>query len=137
MRIRPFAGLLLAAALAGCGGGLNFHLGGSSGAQPAVDPNVYPANYRRQVATLLSTLLTNRADFYGAVISPPVLKPVANSRNQHYVVCVQLNGGGVRRNKVVVYLSGEPTQFVDATPEQCGDAAYQPFAELQTMAPEK
>jgi hypothetical protein len=136
MRIRFAAGLLLAAALAGCGG-LNF--GGSNSAQPAVivDPNLYPANYRMQIARLLATLLKDRADFYGALISPPALKPVADSPNVHYVVCVQLDGHNVQRNKVVIYLAGEPTQFIDATPQQCGDAAYQPFTELQTVKPEK
>jgi hypothetical protein len=90
-----------------------------------------------QVAHLLSTLLKDRADFYGAVISPPTLKPVPGSPNQHYVVCVQLNGRNVQRNKVVVYLAGQPTQFIDSGPQQCGDAAYQPFGELQTVKPEK
>jgi hypothetical protein len=135
MRFRFAAGLLLASALAGCGG-LNFW--GSNSAQPAaIDPNLYPANYRMQIARLLATLLKDRADFYGALISPPVLKPVADSPNQHYVVCVQLDGHNVQRNKVIVYLAGEPTQFIDATPQQCGDAAYQPFTELQTVKPEK
>ena len=136
-RMRFAAGLLLVAALAGCSG-LNFHLGGSNTAQTAtVDPNLYPANYRMQIAHLLSTLLNDRADFYGALISPPMLKPVAGSPNQHYVVCVQLDGHNVQRNKVVVYLAGQPTQFIDAEPQQCGDAAYQPFGELQTVKPEK
>lgn len=138
MRIRFAVGLLLAAALAGCGG-LNFHLGGSNSAQPVAtaDPNLYPANYRMQIARLLGTLLKDRADFYGALIAPPALKPVADSPNLHYVACVQLNGRNVQRNKVIIYLAGEPTQFIDAMPQQCGDAAYQPFTELQTVKPEK
>ena len=138
MRMRFAVGLPLAVVLAGCSA-LNFHLGGSNSAQTAatLDPNLYPANYRTQIAQLLSTLLTDRADFYGALISPPMLKPVAGSPNQHYVVCVQLNGHNVLRNKVVVYLAGQPTQFVDAGPQQCGDAAYQPFGELQIVKPEK
>jgi hypothetical protein len=137
MRIQFAAVLLLAAALAGCSG-LNFHLGSNS-AQPAVtvDPNLYPTNYRMQIARLLATLLKDRADFYGALISQPTLKPVADSPNQHYVVCVQLNGHNVQRNKVVIYLAGQPTQFIDSAPQQCSDAAYQPFTELQTVKPEK
>jgi hypothetical protein len=136
--MRFAAGLLLAAALAGCSG-LNFHLGGSNSAQTAatVDPNLYPADYRMQIARLLSTLLKDRADFYGALISPPTLKSVAGSPNQHYVVCVQLDGHNVQKNKLVVFLAGQPTQFVDSGPQQCGDAAYQSFGELQTVKPEK
>ena len=138
MRMRFATGLLLAAALAGCSG-LSWNLGGSNSAQTAapVDPNLYPANYRSQVARLLATLLKDRADFYGALIAPPMLKPVAGSPNQHYVVCVQLYGHNVPRNKAVVYLAGQPTQFVDAGPQQCGDAAYQPFGELQAAKPEE
>jgi hypothetical protein len=102
-----------------------------------VDPNLYPADYRMQIARLLSTLLKDRADFYGALISPPTLKSVAGSPNQHYVVCVQLDGHNVQKNKVVVFLAGQPTQFVDSGPQQCGDATYQPFGELQTVKPEK
>jgi hypothetical protein len=35
----------------------------------------------------------------------------------------------------VVFLSGRMTQFVDATPAQCADAAYQPFRELDAATP--
>lgn len=136
MRIWLAVSLLLAAALAGCSG-LNLHFGRSNSAQPAVDVNLYPADYRMQIARLLSTLLTDRADYYGAVISAPVIKPVEGSPNPHYVVCVQLNGHNSPRTKVVIYLSGQPTQFVDATPQQCADVAYQPFGELQTVKPEE
>lgn len=139
MKIRfTVAWLLLAATLAGCGG-LNFHLGGSDSDKPVttVNANLYPANYRMQIARLLSTLLTDRADFHGALIAPPMLKPVADSSNLHYVVCVQLNGHNTQKTKVAIYLAGEPTQFIDATPEQCGDAAYQPFTELETVKPGK
>ncbi len=32
---------------------------------------------------------------------------------------------------MVVYLEGIPTQFIDATPEQCTGVAYQSFTELE------
>jgi hypothetical protein len=98
-----------------------------------VDPNAYPANYRTQIVTLLTTLLTDRADFRGALIAPPALKPVGQS--QHYVVCLQLNGHNQHKDKVVIYLAGVPTQYIDSKPEQCADAAYQPFKELEDMTP--
>jgi hypothetical protein len=34
-----------------------------------------------------------------------------------------------------IYLSGNIVQFVDATPEQCGNAPYQPFKELEDVTP--
>jgi hypothetical protein len=129
--------LLAALALAGCSGGSMF--GGPKRNQPApaVDLNAYPSNYRKQVATMLSTLLTERADFHGTLIAQPELKPVAESSTPHYVVCVQFNGHNRQRTKAVVFLGGDPTQFIDATPEQCTGVAYQSFTELELETPEK
>jgi hypothetical protein len=126
--------LLAALVLAGCSGG---GFGGPKRAQPVatVDPNLFPSNYRQEVAALLQTQLTDRADFANAMIAAPALKPVAASPNLHYVVCVQLNGYGEQRTKVVIFLGGTPAQYIDATPQQCGDAAYQQFQELQSRVP--
>jgi hypothetical protein len=127
--------LLAALALGGCGGSL---FGGPKRqAAAAVDPNAYPANYRKQIATMLTTVLTDRADFRRALIAPPELRPVAESSTTHYVVCVQLNGRSQPRTKAVIYLEGIPTQFIDATPEQCTGVAYQSFTELELETPQK
>ena len=117
--------MLAAAALAGCGGARKD--------QPVIDPNILPTNYRSTLVAFLRQSLTNRADFRGAMISEPVIKPVGPS--QHYVVCVQFNPQSTIKTKVAVYLSGQMTQFVDATPEQCADAVYQPFKELDAASP--
>jgi hypothetical protein len=104
---------------------------------PAVDQNLYPSNYRKQIATTLSTLLKDRTEFHGALIAQPELKAVAESSTPHYVVCVQLNLHGQQRTKVAIFLGGDPTQFVDATPEQCAGVAYQSFTELELETPQK
>lgn len=128
--------LLAALALAGCGAGHGF--GGAKHDQPAevVNANLYPANYRAQIATMLVTLLTNRSDF-NALIAPPMLKSVPDSPNQHYVVCLQFNEPEGPKTKVAVYLGGTPIQYVDATPGECDGAAYQPFTELAAELPHK
>jgi hypothetical protein len=124
------AGLLLAAAvLAGCSGF------GSTPKVAVVDPNTFPSNYRHEVAILLRTTLTERSEFVGALISAPALKPVPGGQTPHYVTCLQLNSAGERKIKAVVFLEGHPSEFIDAIPEQCGDAAYQPFGELQGAMP--
>lgn len=97
-----------------------------------VDSDIMPTNYRDQIAGFLSTMLTDNADFRNSLIAPPVLKPVG--ANQHYVACVQLNGHNQHRDKAIIYFSGNINQFVDATPEQCGGAAYGPFPELAHFA---
>jgi len=131
------AGLCLLTAslsVAGCSGFSGF---GHAKPQVVVDPNAYPANYRKQIATLLTTSLSSRADFHGTFIAPPVLKQVPESKTPHYVVCLQFTGGGVQKTKVVIYLEGVPNEFVDPTPEECAGAAYQPFTELEAEVPQR
>ena len=103
---------------------------------PAVDPNLYPQNYRKTLAVFLSQELSDRADFFGARVSQAVLKPVGGSE-PHYVVCLQFNARSQIKSKMVIYLAGQVTQFVDAEPEQCSDAVYTPFTELEQVVPGK
>jgi hypothetical protein len=121
--------LVLAAMAAGCSSS------GKKAPDVAVEPAIYPASYRSQVATMLMTTLTDPTDFRAALIGAPALKQVGDS--QHYIVCVQLNGHVPRREKVAIYLGSSITQFVDAAPGECADASYQPFPELQHLSPAK
>ncbi len=98
-----------------------------------VEANAYPPNYKDQIANFLITVLSDSADFHNAMVSTPVLKPVG--QNQHYVACVLLNGRNQHKEKAVVYFAGNINQFVDATPDECGGADYQPFPELAKVAP--
>ena len=118
------AGLALLASLAAAG---------CSTPAPEPAPDTYPANYKSQISTFLMTTLTDRADFRNSLIAAPAMKPVGNS--QHYVACVQLNGHNQHKDKAVVYLVGVINQYVDATPEQCAGAAYEPFKELAAATP--
>jgi hypothetical protein len=119
--------LMMAGALAACSGF------GNPQQTATADPNVLPANYRSALVAFLRRSLTNRSDFRGVMISEPVLKPIGGS--QHYVVCVRFNPQSTIKAKAAVYLAGQMTQFVDAAPEQCADAAYQPFKELEAANP--
>ena len=38
-------------------------------------------------------------------------------------------------NSFTIQSAGQMTQFIDAAPEQCADAAYQPFKELEAANP--
>jgi hypothetical protein len=128
MNIQCAVFLVMAGALAGCSGF------GQKQQTAAADPNVFPANYRSTLVAFLRQSLTDRSDFHRAQISEPALKPVGQS--QHYVVCVQLNPRGqIKTTMAAVYLSAQMTQFVNATPEQCRDAVYEPFKELDAAAP--
>jgi hypothetical protein len=124
------AAALSAVLLAGCASKAK-----QTDAQP-VDLNAFPQNYRKQVAVYLSLELSERADFRGAQISQPVLKPVGGD-SPRYVVCVIFNPRSRIKPKMVFFLAAQINQFVDATPEQCSDAVYQPFAELEQTVPDK
>jgi hypothetical protein len=117
--------LLTSLAIAGC----------SKAPKPdaAADPTVLPTEYRSQIATYLAQLLSDRADFRSSLIGAPVLEQVG--AGQHYIVCVMLNGHNQHKEKVVIYLGPNINQFVDATPGQCANAAYQPFKELAALLP--
>jgi hypothetical protein len=119
--------MLAAGALAGCSGF------GKPQQAATPDPNILPANYRTTLLAFLRQSLTNKDDFRGAMISEPAIKPVEGSA--HYVVCVQFNPKSAIKTKAAIFLSGQMTQFVDAAPEQCADAAYQPFKELDAANP--
>jgi hypothetical protein len=119
--------VLAALALAGCSAF------GTKADAPLPDPNTYPANYRADIVTFLRLSLNDRAMFRGAMIAQPVLKPIGDA--QRYMVCVQLNGHGQMVNKVAIYVGGRIQQFIDSSPDQCGDAAYQPFKELIAAMP--
>jgi hypothetical protein len=123
------AAALLTVAVAGCSG-----FGGAKKQDAALaDPNAYPVSYGTQIAQFLRQSLTARADYRGALISQPALKTVGDA--QRYVVCVQFNASSQINNKVAIYYGGTMSQFIDSTPEQCGDAVYQPFKELESMPP--
>jgi hypothetical protein len=101
--------------------------------ETATDPSLLPTDYRGQIATYLAQLLPDRADFRSSLIGTPVLEQVG--AGQHYIVCVMLNGHNQHKEKVVIYLGPNINQFVDATPGQCANAAYQPFKELAALLP--
>jgi len=90
-------------------------------------------DYRDEIATYLGQVVIDRADFRNSLIGAPMLKQVG--AGEHYMVCVQLNGHNQHKDMVVIYLGTKLNQFIDATPGQCADAAYQPFKELAALLP--
>ena len=121
--------------LAALGAALLLALGGcSSFSTPpptAADPNVYPANYK---AALMTMLQTNPFGMVGAVsaqLSAPALRPFGS--DNRYVACLNAAGPDWHKEKMVVFFAGEINQFVDATEEACKGAALAPFPELPAL----
>jgi hypothetical protein len=135
--MKRWLALLIAVVLSGCSG-LGFR---KAADEPKVDPNLFPATYKSDIITYLQNHLFDATNIRDAALAPPVLKQF--DTQYRYVVCVRYNGRdadhkymGVEE-KAVIYFGGKFNQFIDATPDLCGGAAYQAFPELQALKPLK
>jgi hypothetical protein len=102
---------------------------------PEIDPNMFPANYKKEILDTLTHTLDDPTNVRDASISDPVLTPI--DKNQRYTACVRFNARNLRRqyvgskDRIAFFYGGRLNQLVEATPEQCGNAAYKPFSELE------
>jgi hypothetical protein len=122
---------VLALALAACAG--DDYLGKPK----PVDPNIVPIDYKNEIIGTLKTVLTDPTNVKDAYISEPVLAPV--NKDQRYIVCIRSNSRGYRReylgskDRVAYFYGGHLNQLVDATKDQCVNASYKPFPELEKL----
>jgi hypothetical protein len=99
--------------------------------------NVRPTDYKSEILDMVRGSLEDPTNIRDASIAEPALKPVAGATR--YVICLRYNpkdGGGQYmgiRTVAAVYFAGHLTQIINATPDQCGGVAYQPFSELQKL----
>ena len=72
-----------------------------------------------------------------AFISDPAL--TAGRKDQRYTACVRYNARDANRHymgssdRIAYFYGGHLNQLIEATPEQCGKAAYKPFPELEKI----
>ena len=135
MRIAANACLLstLAVSLIGCSG--------SSSKQPEENPNVFPADYKNEILLTMTNTLEDPTNIRDAFISEPALRQAG--KEERYVVCVRSDSRNANRNytgskdRIGYFYAGHLTQLIDATKEQCGNAAYKPFPELEKLCQAK
>jgi hypothetical protein len=125
--------LLLAVMLAGCAGGEGTLATETKG---GASVNVLPVNYRAEILAYQRSFLNDPTGIRQAAISQPALKSIGST--ERYVVCVRFsakapNGSytGVREH-LAIFLAGKLDQM-GATREQCHDAVYEPFPELERL----
>ena len=117
----------LALALAACAG--------SSPKEP--EPNIFPTDYKREIIATLTRVLDDPTNVREAYISEPVLRPAG--KEERYTVCVRSNSRNLQReysgraDRIAYFFGGHLNQLIDATNEQCGNASYKPFPELEKM----
>jgi hypothetical protein len=118
--------LALGLALAGCT---------STPAEPPV--NVYPSDYKKEIIKSMGELLEDLANIRDAGVTAPALMRFGAA--ERYASCVRFNPLKTRteyygiQRRLAIFHSGQLSQFPIATPEQCGNAAYQPFPELEKI----
>src|ERR1051325_11051763 len=128
MKMGLLIGLLL---LVGCSSERQF-----SGVetQGGAGVNVFPEKYREEILAYQRSYLNDPAGIRSAAISQPALRKIGSV--ERYVVCVRFNAkaatgayAGVREH-LAIFLAGKLDQM-GATREQCKDAAYEAFPELE------
>jgi hypothetical protein len=100
------------------------------------NPNVFPTDYKSEIIATLQKLFTSNetARVTGAFVSDPVLRLVG--KDQRYTVCVRYTAHGVSPGeignamRVAYFYGGHLNQLIEASQDQCGNAAYKPFPEL-------
>jgi hypothetical protein len=126
--------LALALALAACSS-ISSSLTGK--AEPEVNPNAFPANYKQEIIDTLTHLFDDPTNVHDAYISDPILRKLDPA--ERYIVCIRSNSRNVAReytgskDRIAYFYGGHLNQLLDASKEQCGSVAYKPFPELEKL----
>ena len=105
------------------------------------NPNVFPADYKSEILTTMTSTLDNPTNVRNAYISDPILR--AAGKDERYIVCVRSDSRNVNgqyagsKDRIAIFYAGHLNQLIDATKEQCGNAAYKPFPELEHLCQAK
>jgi hypothetical protein len=102
---------------------------------------VFPANYRAELIAFLRTYLNDPTRVRDAYIAEPAMKTLG-SRNQ-YVVCVRYNARNAdgrymgSKDGMALFDDGRFDRMIDQfnarVINQCADADYKPFPELEAL----
>jgi hypothetical protein len=105
--------------------------------EPQVDPNPYPNDYKAGIVKFIPKVVSDPSNIRNASISDPAFMQVGSE--SRYFVCVRFTPKktateyGNPEERIAIFYAGQITQFVLATHEQCGNAAYGPFPELERI----
>jgi hypothetical protein len=96
-----------------------------------------PSNARADIVAFMHTYLNDPTGVRDAFISEPSKRTLENI--ERYAVCLRYtarkSGGGYAPSKdsLVLFREGRLDRIVDNAKEQCKDAVYQPFPELERL----
>jgi hypothetical protein len=97
----------------------------------------HPENYKPDILAMLHVYLRDPTQIRDAAVSEPT--PVLVGTTNRYVVCLRFNAkkssgeyAGVKQY-MAIFVAGRLDQMVEAKPEQCAAADYQPFPEAEKL----
>ena len=140
MRARSALILLLPLALGACS---SFTPGAARTPGPVItgsnepEDNPFPTNYKSEMLEFLRTYLNDPTNVRDAFIAAPALKTIGGKTR--YVVCVSYNAKnetgeyGGSKDRVAVFYVGRFNQYIENGREQCANAAFQAFPELEHL----
>src|ERR1043165_9705350 len=134
MKARGIAAILTCAALAACAGVEKDYSGPET--QSGASVNIFPQKYRDEILAYQRSYLNDPTGIRAAAITQPVVRKVGSV--ERYVVCVRFNAkaaGGAyagARDHLAIFLAGKLDQMA-VTREECKDARYEPFPELERL----
>jgi hypothetical protein len=104
-----------------------------------VDPNLLPARFKDEILDTLRTVFDKNGTqtVSNAMISDLALRQVGSE--QRYTVCMRYTAHGsahdlvANAERIALFYGGHLNQLIEATKEQCGNAAYKPFPELNAV----
>ena len=109
--------------------------------QAEENPNVFPADYKNEILTTMTNTLDDPTNIRSASITDPFVRSAG--KEERYVVCLRFDARNLNRNytgiqdRIAYFYGGHINQLVEATKEQCGNAAYKPFPELEKLCQAK
>jgi hypothetical protein len=101
------------------------------------EPNVFPADYRKEILDTMTKTLEVPTNVRDAFISEPALLPI--NKEPRYTVCVRANARDMEgrytgsKDRIAFFYGGHLNQLVVADKDQCTKAAYKPFPELEKL----
>jgi hypothetical protein len=109
----------------------------TSAPEPVVNPNLFPSGFKKEILDTLTQTLSDPTNVHGAYITDPTLTKL--DLDQRYAVCVRFNPRDPDQHylgstdRIAYFYAAHLNQLVDASKEQCGNAAYKPFPELEKI----
>lgn len=103
------------------------------------NPNVPPADYKREIVNTLQTYFKSNdtISVSNAFVSDPELRP--GEKEQRYTACVRYTAHGVtpgevgNAERIAYFYGGHINQLIPVTGDECAHVAYKPFPELNQV----